>query len=108
MGFYNSLCYAPVTLIIGGYTDKINRKNLILISCLFGSIVTILNAWATKLEHLIVLKVCFGFISGLVQPASYSIINDLFPKSKRTKAFFLYSIFGTMADMITFMTLNLI
>lgn len=65
MGFYNTLCYAPVTLIIGGYTDKINRKNLILISCIFGSCITILNSWATKIDHLIILKVMNGFVSGL-------------------------------------------
>ncbi len=108
MGFYNTLFYAPMTLIIGGYTDKINRKNLIMISCIFGSIITILNAWARSVNDLIFLKIISGFISALFQPASYSLINDLFPKQSRTRAFFMYQIFGTMADIITFLTLNLI
>lgn len=108
MGFYNTLFYAPMTLIIGGYTDKINRKNLIMISCIFGSTITILNAWAQSVNHLIILKIISGFISALFQPASYSLINDLFPKASRTRAFFMYQIFGTMADIITFLTLNLI
>ena len=65
MGFYNTICYAPMTLIIGGYTDKINRKNLILISCIFGSTVTIITAWARNVNDLIVLKIISGFISAL-------------------------------------------
>jgi len=65
MGAYNTLFYAPMTLIIGGYTDKINRKNLILISCILGSTVTCLNALARNVNDLIVLKIISGFISAL-------------------------------------------
>jgi MFS family permease len=36
------------------------------------------------------------------------LINDLFPKSHRTKAFFGYQIFGTFADMLTRLTVAII
>lgn len=65
MGAYNSLFYAPMTLIIGGYTDKINRKNLILISCILGSTVTCLNAMVRDINDLIYLKIVSGFLSAL-------------------------------------------
>ena len=36
------------------------------------------------------------------------MINDLFPKSHKTKAFFGYQIFGTLADMLTKLTVAII
>ena len=97
-----------MTLIVGGFTDKVNRKNLILFSCLVASILSCLNGIATELWHLNFLRMVNGALASLFQPASYSLINDYFPKSSRTKAFFMYQIFGTMADVINYMTINLI
>lgn len=49
-----------------------------------------------------------GFLSSLFQPASYSLINDTFPPKARTKAFFIYQILGTFADIIQYLSLPLI
>lgn len=108
MGGYNSMLYAPMTLLVGGYTDKVNRKNLILSSCFIGGFVTLANAYTTNLSVVIGLRIAMGFFSSLFQPASYSIINDYFPPAKRTKAFFIYQILGTFADIIQFQSLPLI
>ena len=97
-----------MTLIVGGYTDKVNRKNLVLGSCFVGGFATLANAFATNLDTIIILRVIMGFVSALFQPASYSLINDYFPPKMRTKAFFGYQILGTFADILTFVTLPVI
>ena len=102
MGLYNSMLYAPMTLLVGGFTDKVNRKNLILGSCMLGGVVTFSNAWTNNLDVIIILRIAMGFFSSLFQPASYSLINDYFPPPSRTKAFFVYQILGTFADIIQF------
>jgi MFS family permease len=108
MGVYNSVLYAPMTLLVGGFTDKVNRKNLILSSCFVGGFFTLANAFVTDINYIIVLRISMGFISSLFQPASYSIINDYFPPTSRTKAFFIYQILGTFADIIQFESLPII
>ncbi len=50
MGFYNSVLYAPMTLLVGGFTDKVNRKNLILASCFVGGFATLANAFVVNLN----------------------------------------------------------
>lgn len=90
MGVYNSMLYAPMTLLVGGFTDKVNRKNLILSSCFVGGFFTLANAFVSDIKLIIALRITMGFLSSLFQPASYSIINDYFPPSARTKAFFIY------------------
>lgn len=107
MGFYNSLLYAPMTLIVGGFTDRINRKNIILSSCFIGGFVTLANAFISDITIFTILRVAMGFFSSLFQPASYSLINDYFPPTHRTKAFFIYQIIGTMADALQFGTIPL-
>lgn len=93
VGFWNSVSYAPLTLIAGGITDKVNRKNMIFISCFFGGLCTCGNYFAARpngMYILISMRVANGAFSAFFQPATYSLINDLFPKSHRTRAFFLY------------------
>ena len=90
MGLYSSLLYVPGMLIIGGVTDKINRKYLILFSGIIGGVLCALNFFANTLEILIVLKIFHGLFHALSQPATFSIISDLFPKERHTYVFFLY------------------
>jgi MFS family permease len=93
VGFWNSITYAPLTLIAGGITDKVNRKNMIFISCFFGGICTCANYYAARPQGLYILismRALNGAFSAFFQPATYSLINDMFPKSHRTRAFFLY------------------
>ena len=97
-----------MTLLVGGFTDKINRRNLILVSCFVGGFFTLANAWTNDLDIIIALRIIMGFTSSLFQPASYSLINDYFPPSKRTKAFFIYQILGHCSEIINFLTLDLI
>ena len=62
MGFYSSLLYVPCMLFVGGVTDKVNRKNLILLSSIFGGILCSLNYFAYNLNFLIIIKVFHGFV----------------------------------------------
>jgi MFS family permease len=95
-GFWNTITFLPAVLIAGGITDKVNRKNMIFITGFLGGLATCGNYFAvstTTFNGLYVLqamRAANGFFSGFCQPATYSLINDMFPKSSRTKAFFLY------------------
>jgi MFS family permease len=103
VGFWNTITFLPAVIIAGGITDKVNRKNMIFITGLLGGLATCGNYFAFRHNGLYVLqamRAANGFFSGFCQPATYSLINDMFPKSSRTKAFFLYQIFGTLADML--------
>ena len=62
MGFYSSLLYVPCMLVVGGITDKVNRKNLILLSSISGGLLCSLNYFAYNLNFLIMIKVSHGFI----------------------------------------------
>ena len=62
MGLYSSLFYVPGMLVIGGVTDRVNRKNLILASGIVGGVLCALNYFANSLTLLIILKVTHGFV----------------------------------------------
>jgi MFS family permease len=55
VGFWNSVSYAPLTLIAGGITDKVNRKNMIFTSCFFGGVCTCANYFAARPDGMYVL-----------------------------------------------------
>ena len=84
IGFWNTVTFAPATIIAGGITDKVNRKNMIFITGFFGGVATWLNYFAARddgLYVLIAMRAANGFFCAFCQPATYSLINDMFPKS---------------------------
>ena len=46
IGFWNTVTFAPATIIAGGITDKSNRKNMIFITGFLGGVATCLNIYA--------------------------------------------------------------
>jgi len=50
-GIWQTLCYAPCTLIAGGITDKVNRKNLVLFTSIIGGLSTAGNYFAAKNDY---------------------------------------------------------
>jgi|TARA_B110001450_G_scaffold249578_1_gene267141 MFS family permease len=116
IGFWNTVTFAPATIIAGGICDKVNRKNMIFITGFLGGIATCLNYYAGKNDGVQIdgiyilqaMRALNGLFCAFCQPATYSLINDMFPKSSRTKAFFLYQIFGTLADCLKQMSVVVI
>jgi len=48
IGFWNTITFAPATVIAGGITDKVNRKNMIFITGFLGGVATSLNFYADR------------------------------------------------------------
>ena len=46
IGFWNTVTFAPATIIAGGICDKVNRKNMIFITGFLGGLATCLNYYA--------------------------------------------------------------
>ena len=46
IGFWNTITFAPATIIAGGITDKVNRKNMIFITGFLGGLATGANYFA--------------------------------------------------------------
>ena len=53
------------------------------------------------------MKLLLSALQSFSGPATYSILADLFPKEKRTKSFFVYSILTQLGDTVSLLTLNL-
>jgi len=50
-GIWQTLAYAPCTLIAGGITDRVNRKNMVLISGIIGGLSSAGNYFAAQNEN---------------------------------------------------------
>ncbi len=74
----------PMSIIVGYLVDVSNRKNVFLMVMLAGNLTILLNAAATKVWHLLVLRALLGAVLGGVLPLLYSIFGDLFPPSRRS------------------------
>lgn len=78
------------------------------LACLMWSIVTYLHSYAKTVNQMVVLRVALGGFHAFFGPAAYSLVSDLFPKQKRARAFFIYSILIQLGDAISALTINLI
>jgi len=55
-------------------------------------VLTLINSYANHVAILIATRIVVGSIQAFSLTASYSIINDLFPKRLRVRVFFMFSI----------------
>lgn len=74
----------PMSIVVGYLVDVSNRKDLFLAVMFTGNLVILLNAAATKIWHLVVLRALLGAVLGGVLPLLYSLFGDLFPPSRRS------------------------
>ncbi|KAG1670543.1 hypothetical protein FOA52_015408 [Chlamydomonas sp. UWO 241] len=74
---------APAALLVGWYTDKVNRKYLLFAVCAAGQIPTLLTGLVTQYWQFLVLRVFTGIAIGGAFPLLYSLMGDLFPVSQR-------------------------
>jgi MFS family permease len=60
---WQTLAFAPCTLIAGGITDKVNRKNLVLITSILGGLSTAGNYFAAGNQSGYTILVVMRFIN---------------------------------------------
>jgi MFS family permease len=82
-GLYFSLFYTSFGLLMGWLADRVNRVRLIAAAIVTWSIFTASSGMASSLWQLVPARMGVGVGEAACMPASYSIISDLYPQSRR-------------------------
>jgi MFS family permease len=92
LGFIGSaftLVGAFVSIFFGYFTDKISRKNLLVLTVFIGEIPCILTGipfFTQTVESFTALRILTGIGIGGIYPISFSLISDYFHEEHRAKA----------------------
>ena len=102
-GFSFALFYAVMGLPLGRIADSTNRRNLISICIGFWSIFTAGCALARSYTTLFLARVGVGIGEAGLNPASFSMLSDLFPKERLGAAlsvFYIGNLLGSALALI--------
>ncbi len=102
-GFSFALFYAVMGLPLGRMADSTNRRNLISICIAFWSIFTAGCALARSYATLFLARMGVGIGEAGLNPASFSILSDLFPKERLGAAlsvFYIGNLLGSSLALI--------
>ncbi|MFX0008087.1 MAG: MFS transporter [Promethearchaeota archaeon] len=92
------LISAFFALLWGYYTDRINRKRVIMIGALSWTIGMILTAVSNSYIMLVISRVASGAGLGCVLPVGYSIISDAIPPEERSGWFGTLAILSSISN----------
>jgi MFS family permease len=92
------LISAFFALLWGYYTDRINRKRVIMIGALSWTIGMILTAISNSYIMLVISRVASGAGLGCVLPVGYSIISDAIPPEERSGWFGTLAILSSISN----------
>jgi len=81
-----TLVYAFVGVPLGRLADRTSRKTIISAGVFLWSLMTAASGFATNFWQIFVLRLGVGVGEASCAPAGTSLIGDLFPPSKRSKA----------------------
>jgi predicted MFS family arabinose efflux permease len=81
-----TLVYAAVGLPLGSLTDKTSRRKLLAAGVFIWSLLTAASGLAMSYWQLFVLRLGVGVGEATCAPAATSLIGDLYPADKRSKA----------------------
>jgi MFS family permease len=91
-GFSFALFYAAMGLPLGRIADFTNRRNLIAICIAFWSLFTAACAAARSYATLFLARMGVGIGEAALNPASFSILSDYFPRERLGAALSVYYI----------------
>ena len=74
------------TLFFGYFTDIVSRKNLLIVSMLFGEIPCFLTGFVETYQQFFWLRALTGIGIGAIIPITYSLLADYFPSNMRSAA----------------------
>jgi MFS family permease len=92
------LISAFFALLWGYYTDRINRKRVIMVGALSWTIGMILTAISNTYIMLVLSRVASGAGLGCVLPVGYSIISDTIPPEERSGWFGTLAILSSISN----------
>ncbi len=83
--------YTLMGIPIAWFADRVHRARLIAAAIAFWSIATATCGLARNFGHLFMARVGVGVGEAALTPAAFSMISDMFPKSRLGKAIGIYS-----------------
>ncbi|MBB5935683.1 MFS transporter [Streptomyces zagrosensis] len=96
IGDVYSFVIAGLLVSMGSLGDRIGRKKLLLIGSVAFGAVSVLNAYATSPEMMIVARALLGVAGATLMPATLALIRNLFHDPKERS--FAVGIWGAMAS----------
>ena len=84
--------YAVFGIPLGVYADLGSRRKLIAVGLALWSLMTMFSGLATGFTMLALARVGVGIGEASASPAAYSLIADLFPRTRRATALAVYSL----------------
>ena len=90
------LFYATLGLPLARLADRANRTRLLSICLLFWSLMTTFSGFARNFPQLFLARAGVGVGEAGCLPASYSLISDTFPRSRRTFVIAIFQCGGTI------------
>jgi predicted MFS family arabinose efflux permease len=101
-GFSFALFHAVMGIPIARLSDRHSRRDIISISLLFFSGMTLLCGMVVTFWQLVLARVGVGVGEAGTSPASHSMIADMYPPEKRTGAMAMYSTGHNIGTMVAF------
>ena len=95
-GFAFAIFYCVAGLPLGLLVDRWSRRNVIIIGIALWSMATVLSATALGFASLFVARIGVGVGEATLNPAAYSMLADLFPSNRLTRAVSIFTT-GAMA-----------
>lgn len=80
LGF--SLAYILANPYIGRLSDRVNRRNLLMVAAVVWSLGTAMSAFASGFWTLMLCRMTVGAAEAAVQPSSWSMLSDRFPSER--------------------------
>ncbi|MFO0633177.1 MAG: MFS transporter [Nannocystaceae bacterium] len=84
------LLYAVVGLPLGRLADRTSRTRILTVGVAVWSVLTALSGFATRLWHMVVLRLAVGVGEASCAPAANSLLGDLFPATSRARAMSIF------------------
>ncbi|HEV2108976.1 MAG TPA: MFS transporter [Thermomicrobiales bacterium] len=86
-----TLFFASLQISGGGLGDRFGRKRWFLIGIAFFTLTSLMAAFATSIEVLLIARAVQGASAALIMPLSLSLISEAFPPDERGRALGIWS-----------------
>ncbi|GAM98259.1 permeases of the major facilitator superfamily [alpha proteobacterium U9-1i] len=96
IGFNFALFYALVGIPMGRLADRVNRRNLIILTSIVWASCTFFSGMASAFWVLCLLRIGVAIGEAALSPSVISMIGDLFPQSQRGRATSIYMALGAL------------
>ncbi|WP_229076786.1 MFS transporter [Actinoplanes sp. DH11] len=92
IGDVYSLALAGLLALMGNLADRVGRKRILLVGSVLFGLVSLLAAFATSAEQLIVARLLLGVAGATLMPSTLSLIRNIFTDpAERTRAVAVWS-----------------